>query len=58
MYVNVRLSRCSKEELSWATDLDKQIWVISNEIFKTITRDSMDTRDIKDTMDTKKVGII
>ena len=34
-YVNVHVSRCSKEELAWA--IDKQLQVISNKIlFKTV----------------------
>ena len=35
MYVNVRVSRCLKEELAWV--IDKRLWVISNKIlFKTV----------------------
>ena len=35
VYVNVRVSRCLKDELAWA--IDKRLWVISNKIlFKTV----------------------
>ena len=34
-YVNVRVLRCLKEELSWA--IDKQLWLIINTmLFKTV----------------------
>ena len=29
-YVNIRISRCLKEELAWV--LDRRLWVISNKM--------------------------